>query len=213
MKKLLVILILSCNFNAFAEIIEQRDQAIIQSIDSFDSPQNFVEVSEEGLPTDLYKELMTQIALFQFTLLEETEVQAIFAELVKNPSARMKYPGGACAQRRYYIQKLLKEKDLITGQLFIKCPSNDGHLRLKDQVSGNYYSYTNYHDSNIVAIKTSAGIKFRVLDLQFEERPVSLEDYLGEVESSQKIHPLKTRGDEASRGICYWSISTEFLTF
>jgi hypothetical protein len=213
MKILLVILILSTHLSAFAEIAEQRDQAIIQSIETFDYPLNYVEVSEEGLPTDLYKQLMTQIALFQFTLLEETDVQAMFEELEKNPSARMKYPGGACAQRRYYIQKLLKEKKVLSGQLFIKCPSNDGHLRLKDQVSGNYYSYTNYHDSNIVAIKTNAGIQFRVLDLQFEDRPVSLEDYLGEVESAQKIRPLKTRGDEASKGICYWSISTEFLTF
>lgn len=213
MKTLLVVLFLFCHMSAFAKIAEPRDLAIIHSIDAFDYPLNYVEVSEEALPSDLYQQLMTQISLFQFTLLEEMEVKVLHEKLEKDPSARMKHPGGACAQRRSYIQNLLKEMKVVSGQLFIKCPTNDGRLRLKDQVSGNYYSYTNYHDSNIVAIKTSLGIKFRVLDLQFEDLPVSLHNYLSEVESSQKIHPLKTRNGEASKGICYWSIRTEYLTF
>lgn len=87
-------------------------------------------------------------------------------------------------------------------------------MRLKDQVSGSYYTFVNYHDSNIVAVKTSSGVEFRVLDLQFEDLPVSLSEYVGEVEAAQKIIlPLKTKGTEDTTGKCYWSISTEHLTF
>jgi hypothetical protein len=213
MKALLVGLFLFCNLNAFAKIAERSDLATLQSIDAFDFPQNYVEVSEEGLPTEIYQQLLLQVSVFQFTLLEESNVQVLFEELEKNPKARMKNPKGACAQRRAYIQKMLKETNIVSGQLFINCPKRDGVLRLKDQVSGYAYTYSNYHDANIVAVKTNSGIEFRVLDLQFEDTPLSLADYLTEVELAQKIRPLKTRGTESNRGICYWSISTEFLTF
>lgn len=213
MKALLVVLFLFCHLSAFAKISERSDQAIIQSIDAYDFPQNYVEVSEEGLPTDLYQQLLQQVSVFQFTLLEESKVLALFEELEKNPRARMKNPRGACAQRRAYIQNLLKESNIITGQLFINCPKRDGKLRLKEQVSGYSYSFSNFHDANIVAVKTNSGIEFRVMDLQFEDVPVSLQDYLTEIELAQKIRPQKTKGTESSRGICYWSISTEYLTF
>lgn len=212
-KALFFILFIVSSVTAFAKINTQRELAIIESIDSFDFDQNYIEVSEDALPKDLYRQLIEQIEVFRFALLEQKEVNEIFEELEKNPRARMKKPKGYCAQRRAYIQDLLKQKNIVTGQLLIKCPSRDGRLRLTDQVSGYKYTYSNYHDANIVAIKTIKGNKFLVLDLQFEARPVSLEEYLTEVELSQKIRPLKTRGTESSRGTCYWSISTDYLTF
>lgn len=213
MKALLFVLFLFYHLSAFAKISEQQGPAIIESIEAFDPPHNYVEVSEDALPSDLYQQLILQVALFKFTLLDELMVQELFEKLEKDPRARMKYPKGYCAQRRSYIQNLLKEMSIISGQIFINCPMKDGKLRLKDQVSGYYYSYTNYHDANIVALKTRSGMEFRVLDLQFENGPVSLSEYLTEVESSQKIRPMKTKGSESSRGTCFWSISTDYLTF
>ncbi|HXH74690.1 MAG TPA: hypothetical protein VNJ08_06975 [Bacteriovoracaceae bacterium] len=212
MKLLLATLFFIYQLSAFAQIAEQRDLAIISSIDTIEIPLNYV-VSEEALPEELYKQLMTQISLFQFTLMEETEVQDLFEKLEMDSKARMKNPGGRCAERRYYIQNLLKKMKIVSGQLLINCPKNDGRLRLKDQVSGHNYSFSNFHDTNIVAINTNSGVEFRVLDLQFEDIPVSLHEYFSEVESLQKIRPSKTKGPESGKGICYWSISTDYLTF
>lgn len=214
MKLFLGSLILFCHLSAYARITDHQEEAIIQSIDSLDTSLNYVEASEAAIPEDLYALLMKQMVIFQFTLMEESAAEELFTKLETDPQARNKEPGGKCAIRRAYIQKLLKKSEIVSGQLYIKCPLNDGILRLKDQVSGSYYSFTNYHDSNIVAVKTSSGVEFRVMDLQFEDLPVSLSAYVGEVEASQKvILPLKTRGNEDSRGKCYWSISTEHLTF
>lgn len=213
MKSVLVVFLLFYHLCASAQIAGERHLSIVRSIDTDVSAPNYVEVSEEALPTKLYQQLMEQISLFQFTLLGEAEVQEIFTDLEKDAQARMKNPGGYCAQRRSYIQNLLKKINIVSGQILIKCPKNDGYLRLKDQVSGSYYSYSNYHDANIVAVNTNQGIKLLILDLQFEALPVSLEDYLAEVESSQKIRPSKTRGTGSRKGICYWSISTDYLTF
>lgn len=214
MKVLLGSLFLICHLSAFAVVTETREEAIIQSIDNLESALNYVEASETALPEDLYELLMKQMLIFQFTVMQEADVYELFEKLEKDPQARMKDPGGKCAQRRAYIQKLLRETRIVTGQLYINCPNKDGILRLKDQVSGSYYSYVNYHDSNIVAVRTRSGVEFRVLDLQFKDLPVSLSAYVGEVEASQKIIlPLKTIGNEDRTGKCYWSISTEYLTF
>jgi hypothetical protein len=197
---------------AFAE--NEQKALAAYSIDTDENPFTYVEASEAALPPELYLTLMKQISIFQFSLLEEADVEKLFEKLELDPRARMKKPGGACADRREYVQKLLKKMKVISGQLYINCPANDGKLRLKDQVSGENYTFTNYHDANIVAINTTAGIEFRVLDLQFEDLPVSLEDYLGEVETAQKkIVPLKTKGTESGKGACYWSITTDHLTF
>lgn len=209
MKLLLPLFFLFCHLSVYA-----NEEAIIQSIDNVDTSSNYVEASEAALPEELYELLMKQMLIFQFTLLEEADVKELFEKLEKDPYARMKDPAGKCAQRRAYIQKLLKQTKIVSGQLYITCPNKDGVLRLKDQVSGSYYSYINYHDSNIVAVKTDSGVEFRVLDLQFKDLPVSLSEYVGEVEASQKIIlPSKTKGNEDSKGKCYWSISTEHLTF
>ncbi len=213
MKSVFLVCIIFYHLSASAQIAKERHLSIVRNIETDVSPQNYVEVSEDALPTTLYRQLMEQISLFQFTLLAEAEVQVLFDDLTKDALARMKNPKGYCAQRRYYIQNLLKKMNIVSGQIFIKCPKNDGSLRLKDQVSGSYYSFSNYHDANIVAVSTNQGIQFQILDLQFEDLPVSLEDYLAEVESSQKIRPAKTRGTETGRGTCYWSISTDHLTF
>lgn len=209
MKVILGVFFLVCHLSVYA-----NEEAIVQSIDNLDTSSNYVEASEAALPEELYELLMKQMVIFQFTLMEESDVKVLFEKLEKDPLARMKDPGGKCAQRRAYIQKLLKQTKIVSGQLYVNCPNKDGVLRLKDQVSGSYYTYINYHDSNIVAVKTSTGVEFRVLDLQFEDVPVSLTEYVGEVEASQKtILPSKTKGTEDSKGKCYWSISTEHLTF
>lgn len=212
MKSLFIVFILF-TFSAFAQTTRSLDLALLHSIDDLDFPQNYVEASEEALPQTLYQKLMAQINLFQFTLMEETVVTDLFEKLKRDPKARMKKPAGLCAYRRAHIQRLLKIKKVVSGQLLVKCPRNDGRLRLRDQVSGRYFSYTNFHDANIVTINTNQGIKFRIIDVQFEAGPVTLEDYLGKIEASQKIRPMKTKGSESVKKTCYWSIKTPYNTF
>jgi hypothetical protein len=188
-----------------------HDFSIIESIDDYDFPKNYVEVSEEGLPRDHYLQLIQLINSFRFTLLPVTRVNELFKSFTSDSQARMNQPGGKCSFRRAYIQNQLKKMSIISGKILIQCPVNNGRLRLRDQVSGRYFTYSNFHDANIVAMNSGSGITFRVLDLQFQSNPVSLHDYLTEIEASQRIRPIRRRG--SSRSLCYWSISTPFQTF
>lgn len=214
MKLLSFVFFLYCFLNpALAKLTEPHDLAIISSIDDFDLPRNYVEVSEEGLPRNHFLQLVQQMNIFRFTLLQETKVRDLFEELKRNPQARMRYPRGSCSKRRSYIQNRFKKMNVVSGKIYVYCPTNRGRLRLQDQVSGRYYTYSNFHDTNIVAVKTNRGNDFRVMDLQFQDTPVSLHEYLTEIEASQKIRPSKRRGNGSSRGLCYWSISTQYLNF
>jgi hypothetical protein len=207
----LLYLLLSILNPSFAQIGEAYDRAIIRSIDDYDQPTNYVEVSEEGLPQEHYNQLIQQLNAFRFTLLTPSKVDELFENLTRNSQARMRQPGGLCSRRRAYIQNLFKQMDIVSGKILIKCPSNNGRLRLQDQVSRRYYTFSNFHDTNIVAVKTNTGVAFRVLDLQFQDNPISLHDYLSQIETLQRIRPIKRRG--TTRSLCYWSISTSFHTF
>lgn len=209
---LLLILLVSINPSK-AEFETTYDQAVINGIDDFDYPQNYVEVSEEGLPYDLYVHLISMTEnLFKFTVLPEAQVNEFFESLKKNSRARMRSPGGACSVRRAYIQNLLKQKhNVVSGKLFVHCPAFNGRLRLRDRSTNHTYSYANFHDTNILAVHTNTGTEFRVLDVQFEDTPVSLHDYLSEIEAHQRIRPLKRKG--TSRGLCYWSITTPYKSY
>ncbi len=212
MKSLLLTLSLALSLTpAFATISERHQESLIRSVDDFNFPENYVEVSEEGLPRDHYQNLLQHLGAFKFTLLSESKVRDIFTDLERDPQARNSRPAGRCSFRRAYIQKLLKDQGIVSGKLYVDCPGNNGKLRLRDQVSGRYFTYSNFHDANIVAIKTNAGAEFRVLDVQFEDRPVSLHEYLTEIEASQKIRPAR-RGD-GSRAYCYWSITTPYSSY
>lgn len=202
---LLMAEIIPANADSFQEV------ALISSIDDYDDEKNYVEVSEEGLPTDHYLQLLEQISAFRFTVVSANKINEFFQDLTRDSRARMSQPAGSCSQRRTYIQNKLSAKDIISGKILIKCPANNGRLRLQDQVSGRFYSYSNFHDTNIVTVNTEAGVSFRVLDVQFQKRPVSLQDYLTEIENSQRIRPAKRRG--TTRSLCYWTISTPFKTF
>lgn len=212
MKPFVIVFFLFCYFNPVsAEILDTHELSTIHSIDDYDYPRNYVEVSEEGLPSDHYLQLIQLMNSFRFTLLPETKVRELFEQLKKDPNARNKQPGGRCSYRRAYIQNLLKKMNIVSGKLLINCPSKNGRLRLRDQVSGRYYTYANFHDSNIVAINSASGPAFRVMDLQFQSSPASLHDFLTEIESSQRIRPLKRKGN--GTGLCYWTISTPSLTY
>lgn len=190
---------------------ESYELSNIHTIDEQAEVPNYVEVSDEGLPPDHYLQLVQMISSFKFTILPENRARDLFEELTRDSKARMKIPGGLCSRRRIYIQDLLKKMRIISGKILIKCPSNNGRLRLQDQVSRRYITYTNFHDTNIVVINTGTTQEFRIMDLQFQESPVSLHDYLTQIEASQKIRPAKRRGN--SSGLCYWSISSNSLTY
>lgn len=206
---LLLFLFLLLTNTSFA----QKDElAIIKSIDDIESFNNYVEVSEEALPGDHYSELIKNIKNFKFSILKENFVRDLFNVLEKNPKSRMKSPGGKCSQRRAFIQNYLKRMDIVSGKLLVSCPAKNGKLRLKDQVTRRYYTYSNFHDVNIVAVNTNSGKSFRVLDIQFKDSPVSLHDYLSEIEASQKIRPAK-RKEERKKSTCYWRISSPYHSY
>lgn len=203
--QLVLTLMLLLSLSAHAELSQ------VISIDDYDYHDNYVEVSEEGLPADHYNKLVGLINSFKFTVLPEDYVNATFNVLTKDSRARYRVAGGFCSVRRQYIQNYLKKRNIESGKLFIHCPANNGHMRLQDQVTGHNYHFANFHDTNVVAVNTPTGIHYRVLDLQFMDRPVSLHDYLSVVEASQRIRPVKHKGD--SRGLCYWYIGSSKLNY
>lgn len=210
---------LSLSFLIFAFLLtacgkdgDNNDVAIIQSVDDSEHPANFLEASEEALPLEHYQQLLHQMSAFAFTVVPENTIRDLFEELEKNRRARYEVAGGGCAIRRAYIQSYLKKLNIVSGRMLIQCPGNRGRLRLKDQATGRRYSFANFHDANIVAVQTGRGLEYQILDLQFEDTPKSLHEFLGEVEYSQKLKPAKNKSPD-SKGYCYWDVRTPSLTY
>lgn len=185
----------------FAQASLHQNLSTVKSIDDQDLPPGDIEVSDEGLPYEDYLELLDLLDVGNFTVLPESRVRALFSELEKNPRARNRVAGGKCAIRRSYIQGYLRKLNITSGRLLINCPANNGRMRLIDQVTGRRYTFSNFHDVNIVAIPNG----YNVMDVQFESRPMSLSGYLAQIEASQKLKPLKNRAS-GDKGYCYWSI-------
>lgn len=186
-------------------------RALVYSIDNYEYARNYVEVSEVALPTDLYAQLVSMTNAFGFTPLAEENVNVLFEFLKNDRNARNKVAGGNCAIRRAYIQNHLRKISIESGRLLINCPSVNGRLRLKDRATNHYYTFANFHDTNIVSVATRKGKSYRVMDVQFQDGPVSLHDYLAEIEASQEILPLKRKG--STRNKCYWTVSSPSLSF
>lgn len=183
---------------AHAQIKEHHNLSVIKSIDDLDLPPAYNEASERSLPPKIFD-------LDRFTPLSDERVRDLFNELERHPRARMKVAGGKCSYRRSYIQSYLRKRSISSGRLLLECPSKNGRLRLKDQVTGRRYTFSNFHDTNIVSVRTNSGTGYHVMDVQFQDRPVSLSSYLGQIEASQKIKPLRNRST-GDKGYCYWSI-------
>jgi|GEM_PF-4124664 len=182
--------------------------AQIYSIDDDDTPPPYVNVFEEALPISLYLHLNRQLQDLNYTPITITRANELFEKLKRDPKARMRNPGGYCSTRRVYIKNVLKGMRIASGRLYISCPDNNGRLRLRDQVSGRYYTFSNFHDANTVVVSTGAGNSYRVMDLQFESAPVTLPNYLAQIQAYQRVLPGK-RLDDA--GTCYWRLSTPAL--
>lgn len=208
---LFIFLFLGPFINGFAQSFGHYELSNIHNIEDYAEPHNYIEVSEEGLPPDHYLQLVQMISSFGFTILPESKTRDLFEELTRDSSARMKVPGGLCSRRRIYIQNVLKKMKIMSGKILIKCPANNGRLRLQDQVSRRYITFTNFHDTNILVVNTGTAHEFRVMDPQFQDTPVSLHDYLTQIESYQKIRPSKRQGNTSR--LCYWTISTNSLTY
>jgi len=183
---------------AFAQPSPRPEISLIKSIDDLPLPYSTSDASEEGLPQEALRKLLDS---GDFTVLSEAQVQEIFSTLENDSQARNQNAGGNCAVRRSYIQRYLRKKRIKSGSLYIECPSNHGRLRLIDQVTGRRFSFTNFHDVNIVAVPNG----HQVLDVQFNSEPQTLSGYLAQIEASQKIKPLADRSS-GDRDYCYWSI-------
>lgn len=184
-----------------AQASERHDLSVIQSIDELDLAPRHSESSDEALPHEDYLDLLELLQTDDFTILTESRVRDLFSTLERDSRARMRVAGGKCSYRRSYIQSYLRNRGISSGRLYIQCPSRRGRLRMIDQVTGRRYTFSNFHDTNIVAVP--AGHK--VMDVQFKSGPVTLGQYLADVEASQKLKPLRNRAS-ADRGFCYWSI-------
>lgn len=205
MKSLLSVSLLLCFINStFAQSTEPK--AIIHSIDDYDYPHDYVEVSEEALPSDLNQQLLKQMDLLRFTPITESKARSLFERLKRDSRARMRSPGGLCTRRRIHIQNVLRGMNIVSGKLYINCPANRGRLRFRDQVSGRFYTFSNFHDTNVVLVKTPRGNSYRIMDLQFQSRPVSLNNYLAQLEAYQRIQPAIRNALKA--GTCFWRVSS-----
>lgn len=167
----------------------------IYSIDDQDLPVSYNDASEICLPEDLK-------GLEDYTSISDARARELFNQLEKNPNARNRIAGGKCMTRRIYIQRHLKKLGINSGRLYVQCPSNNGRMRLIDQVTGHRYTFSNFHDTNVVSVQ---GIGYQVFDVQFLSQPVTLSSYLAQIEASQKLKPLSNRSS-GDRGYCYWSL-------
>ena len=177
--------------------ISLADSNII-SIDNEELPYSFEEASERALP---YQELQSLLETDQYTPLSRSQMSELFNKLMKDKNARNSYAGGRCNQRRIYIQNYLSKKNITSGELYINCPGNIGHMSLIDQATGHRYTFSNFHDANVV----SGPDGYYVMDVQFENEAMSLISYLAQIEASQKLKPAKERSWR-DRGFCYWGI-------
>jgi hypothetical protein len=196
MKFLLLYLALILNFlpNAFANT-NHDELSIIRSIDDQDLPPSYNDASEICLPDD-FKEIDN------FTVISDSRARDLFNKLEHNSSARNRVAGGKCSIRRSYIQRYLRNIGISSGRLYIKCPSNNGRLRMIDQVTRHRYTFSNFHDTNVISVQ---GVGYEVFDVQFQNGPVTLSRYLAQIEASQKLKPQRNRSS-GDRGYCYWSI-------
>jgi hypothetical protein len=180
--------------------------SVIKSIDDYELPLARSHASPKALPEDYSNEVVKTLNSFQTAIISEGRAKNLFNQLTKNPKARMKIAGGKCSYRRSYIQSYLRRLNIDSGRLLINCPAKNGRLRMKDQVTGRRYTFSNFHDTNVVSIRTASGVGLRVMDVQFESAPVSLSRYLAKIEASQKIKPLRNRR-ESDKGFCYWTLN------
>ncbi|MFL5785074.1 MAG: hypothetical protein ACJ76H_10715 [Bacteriovoracaceae bacterium] len=196
MRKLILIpLFFSFMATAFAR------EAAIYTIDHSDYDVSYVTVSDEALPSDHYAQLVNMISSFRFTPITDQQATQIFETLKKDKQARNKFALGACSTRRQYIQDYLQKMSIQSGKFYINCPKINGHIAMKDRSNNHMYHFANYHDTNVVAV----GNVYKVMDVQFEDGPRTLHEYLAEIEASQHIRPLKRQGDTSN--LCYWTIT------
>ncbi len=192
------LLLLSFLLSSSLSLAHDQKLSNITSIDDQQLAPSDIEATDEALP---YEEILKLLEEENFTILREEEVRTLFGILEKKPNARNKVAGGKCAIRRSYIQRYLREINIKSGSLLIKCPANIGHMKLIDQVTQHRYTFSNFHDVNIVRVPNG----YNVMDVQFTSGPMTLSGYLAHVEASQKLKPLKNRA-AGDKGYCYWSI-------
>lgn len=175
---------------------------------NYEDEASFLEYMEEFEEALSWEEEQAPDHFFidRFTPIPLTTAFQTFHSLKSDRRARQSYPNGWCSQRRAHIQRVLKNKNISSGRLYITCPANRGRLRLRDQVSGRYYTFINFHDTNVVVAKTRFGNFYLVMDPQYQDRPVGLGRYLAEIEQYQRLEPASEPTRYA--GVCYWSVSS-----
>lgn len=197
-----IVCLLMHSVSTFAQVAQ------IYSIDDDDTPPPYVNVFEEALSLSLYLQLNRQLEDLNYTPITIARANELFNMLKRDPKARMRNPGGLCSTRRVHIKNVLKGMNIASERLYISCPAKNGRLRLRDQVSGRYYTFSNFHDTNTVVVSTGAGNSYRVMDLQFESGPVTLPNYLAQIQAYQRLLPGIVLDDA---GTCYWRLSSSAL--
>lgn len=174
MKSLVVILFLLIQ----SSFVFAQQLSHISSIDDDNTPPPYVDVFAETLPPELYDQMIREAEELNLAPITNTRATELFNGLKSDPKARMRYPDGLCTRRRIHIKSVLNAKRVTNGRLYINCPAKNGRLRLHDQVSGRYFTFSNFHDTNVVLVSTGSGNTYKVMDLQFQSGPVALSTYL-----------------------------------
>lgn len=200
-KILCIILFLLLNNLSVAQEVQ------LYSFDEYDTEWNEYGYSEDELLQEIDLE-MDSSSLMRFTPISISRANSLFNTLKRNSRARQRYPNGYCSHRRVYIQNYLRRLGIYSGRLYINCPERRGRLRLRDQVSGRYYTFINFHDTNVVLVKTSSGNFYRIMDIQYQSGPRQLGPYLAQIERYQRLRRAKSYD---SAGICYWRITSPGL--
>lgn len=197
MKSLMLFILIFASFlkTGLAQSNKHYELSTVQSIDDLSLPPAYNDASEICLPTE-------SSFLDEFSVITDARARDLFNELARNSKARNRVAGGKCSFRRSYIQSYLRKLGISSGRLYIQCPSKRGRMRLIDQVTGHRYTFSNFHDTNVVSVQ---GIGYEVMDVQFMAGPVTLGQYLAQIEASQKLKPLGNRSS-GDHGYCYWSI-------
>lgn len=151
----------------------------------------------QEMPSSVLEQFLNQS---QLTLLTLDQAQSLFDHAIKDRWIRMKDPGnggrgGLCAQRAEEFEDWLSHKHSISsGKLLIGC-GKDSIVGV-DRVTRKTYRYSNYHEANLVLIETKDGHALFVMDTQFSDGPLPLQDYLATtIQGSAYTHYSEKRDE------------------
>jgi hypothetical protein len=175
----------------------------------------FSQIYASGAKADDLWDINSLITKSDLTPLILKQAQDTFNEAIKNPEIRMRNSsdgrGGFCRDRTLNFQSWMsKQKNIKSGMLDIACPSDNIHV--VDRLSGSPHVFSGYHSTNIVLIKENDKAGIFVMDAQFSDGPIALQDYFNTVVQGRPLEPFIRRlhdhmpTTDEKNSPCRWSL-------